>query len=337
MRPVVLFVTGVLVSLAIVLAIEWPYPRAAESVLGRYKSSFQPLPQSPPIPPDNPMTAEKIELGKMLYFDRRLSKTGATSCAYCHDLAYYGAEPVAKSLGIEGKVHLRHSPTVLNAGFLRGQFWDGRDPDLETQALSAIKSPVAMGEDPTRAAQRLNAIPEYRDRFRKVFGSDATAQAIGQAIAAFERTLNTPDYPLARYLKGDDNALSPEQKKGMQLFVDKGCIACHGGPNFSRGTLARILVPGAADDFGLMRTTKKEDDKHLFRVPTLLNVAMTAPYTHAGSIKTLDEMVRFMGREAARTSLTDDEVKQIVAFLHGLTGRLPDIGPPPVLPVAPHE
>jgi cytochrome c peroxidase len=336
MRSIALYVTGVLGIALMLLGAGHTDPRAAEPDLARYKASFEPLPDAPAAPPDNPTTPEKVELGKMLYFDRRLSKTGATSCHYCHDLAYYGAEPVGKSLGIEGKAHLRHSPTVLNAGFLRGQFWDGRDADLETQALSAIKSSVAMGEDPARAATRLNAIAEYRERFRSVFGTDATAEAIGKAIAAFERTLNTPDYPLARYLKGDDGALSAAQKRGMQLFVDKGCIACHGGPNFSRGTLARIVVPGAEGDEGLKRTTKRDEDQYLFRVPSLLNVAMTAPYTHTGSIKTLDAMVRFMGKEALRTTLTDDEVEQLVAFLHSLTGRLPAVTPP-VLPVAAHE
>ncbi len=336
MRSIAPYVMGVLGIVVLLLGTGRTLPRAAEPDMAPYKQSFQPLPDAPAAPPDNPSTPEKVELGKMLYFDRRLSKTGATSCNYCHDLAYYGAEPVAKSLGIEGKVHLRHSPTVLNSGFLRGQFWDGRDPDLETQALSAIKSSVAMGEDPARVAQRLNALPEYRARFQRVFGTDATPEAIGKAIAAFERTLNTPDYPLARYLKGDDAALDAEQKAGMRLFVDKGCIACHGGPNFSRGTLARIVVPGAEGDEGLKRTTKRDEDQYLFRVPSLLNVAMTAPYTHTGSIKTLDAMVRLMGKEALRTTLTDDEVSRLVAFLHSLTGKLPEVTPP-VLPVAPHD
>jgi cytochrome c peroxidase len=332
MRPVSAIAIGFLAGLALLLRIGAVPPLAGEPDFDRYKAHFQPLPDAPDIPADNPLTPDKVRLGKMLFFERRLSKTGATSCNYCHDLSYYGAEPVAKSLGIEGKVHLRHSPTALNSGFLRGQFWDGRDPDLETQALSAIRSPVAMGEDPERAAQRLNAIPEYRKLFVEVFGGEATPATLGQAIAAFERTLNTPGYPFARYLRGDDNAISLEQKHGMRLFVDKGCAACHGGPNFSRGLLVRIVPPGAEDDLGLMRTTKREEDRYLFRVPSLLNVAMTAPYTHAGSIKTLDEMVRFMAREAAKTSLSDDEVQQIVAFLHALTGALPDIGGIPVLP-----
>jgi cytochrome c peroxidase len=331
MRPLKI-AAGFVVGLALCLQAGGVAPRADESGFDRYKAYFEPLPDRPDVPEGNPLSPEKIRLGKMLFFERRLSKTGATSCHYCHDLSYYGAEPVGKSLGIEGKVHLRHSPTVLNSGFLRGQFWDGRDPDLETQALSAIKSPVAMGEDPEQAARRLNAIPQYRRLFVEAFGSAASPATIGRAIAAFERTLNTPDYPFARYLRGDERAISLEQKQGMRLFVDKGCVACHGGSNFSRGLLVRIVPPGAEDDLGLMRTTKREEDRYLFRVPSLLNVAMTAPYTHAGTIGTLDDMVRFMAREAAKTSVTDDEVRQIVAFLHTLTGALPDIGGPPVLP-----
>lgn len=290
----------------------------------------------PPIPGDNPQTPDKVRLGKMLFFDRRLSLAGETSCVYCHSIEYWGAEPVGRSLGVEGKTHLRHSPTVLNSGFLKGQFWDGRDPDLETQALSAIKSKVAMNQDPDEVAKRLNAIPGYRELFLQVFGTEATPEAIGQAIAAFERTLNTPDYPLARFLKGDVNALTLEQQEGLKLFVDKGCIACHGGPNFTRELRVPVRLPGAEDDQGLFRTTQREEDKYVFRVPSLLNVAMTPPYMHNGSIKTLEEAVRFMAREMAQTNVTDEEVAKIVAFLHSLTGKLPQVALPE-LPPGPFE
>ena len=290
----------------------------------KYKEIFKPLPATPPVPADNPITEEKVKLGKMLYWDRRTSKTGATSCGFCHHPAYYGAEPMSRSVGINGEIHKRNAQTVLNAAFLERQFWAGEAPDLEQQALGAIKSHVASRSWPAEVAERLNRQPEYKALAEKAYGEPLTEENIGKSIAAFMRTLITPDYPLARWLNGDDNAMTAQQKKGMALFADKGCIACHSGPNFSNDTYQKVRVPGGEEDFGLYARTKQEEDKYKFKVPSLLNVAETAPYTHKGTINDLPTMIRFMGKEMLNTTLTDSEVEAMVAFKHALTGKMPE-------------
>jgi len=289
----------------------------------KYREVFEPLQAIPPIPADNQITPEKVQLGKMLYWDRRTSKTGATSCGFCHHPAYYGAEPMRKSVGINGDIHKRNAQTILNAAFLERQFWAGESKDLEEQALGAIKSHVASRSWPKEVAERLNRQPEYRELSIKVYGEPLTEENIGKSIATFVRTLTTPNYPLARWLNGDENAIAEQQKRGMALFADKGCIACHAGPNFSNSSYQKIIVPGGEGDFGLYERTKEEGDKYRFKVPSLLNVAQTAPYTHKGTVNDLPSMVRLMGREMLKTELKDDEVEDIVAFLHSLTGEMP--------------
>jgi cytochrome c peroxidase len=229
-----------------------------------------------------------------------------------------------KSVGINGEIHKRNAQTVLNAAFLDSQFWTGSAPDLESQALGAVKSHVASRSWPKEVAERLNRQPEYRERSTEVFGEPLTEENIGKAIATFVRTLITPDYPLARWLNGDDDAITGQQKRGMKLFADKGCVACHAGPNFSNSSFQRIVVPGAESDLGLFSRTKKEEDKYFFKVPSILNVAKTAPYTHKGLINDLPSMVRLMAKEMLKTELTSGEVEDIVAFLDTLTGEMPE-------------
>ena len=320
-----------------------------------YKSVLTPLPPIPPIPPDNPMTAEKIKLGKMLYWDRRVSKTGSTSCAFCHHPTYYGAEPMRKSVGIKGEVHLRNAQTVLNAAFLNAFFWAAESPTLEHQALRTIQSQVTMRSLPSDVAERLNRIPEYSEMSMKVFGSPLTGEYISKALSAYMRTLITTNYPLARWLSGDAQALTEQQRKGMALFVDRGCIGCHHGPYFSGAAhnktlkvkseehsegrtmglhLHKVIVPGAEDDHGLSRRTKKEEDKYFFKVPSLLNVARTSPYTHAGLIDKLEDMVSFMAENMLGVELSQEEGADIAAFLHSLTGEMPrDFMIVPTLPL----
>jgi len=249
-----------------------------------------------------------------------------------------------KSVGINGAIHLRNSGTVLNAAFLSAQFWAGESPTLEHQALAAIRSHVATRSWPKEVAERLNRLPEYRELSVKVFGEPLTEENIGKAIAAFMRTLVTPDYPLARWLNGDDNAITEKQKRGMALFIDKGCIGCHYGPVFSGPMhdpnvkvyakehpesqkmglhLHKVILPGAENDLGKAKTTKREQDKYYFKVPQLLNVAMTPPYTHAGLIDRLHDMVRFMAKNMLNKGLSTLEIDDIVSFLHTLTGEIP--------------
>lgn len=307
---------------------------AAQADYARYRDIFQPIPALPPIPADNSITEDRIMLGKMLYWDRRTSKTGATSCALCHHPVYYGAEPMDRSLGVFGDVHAANAHTVLNAAFHPAQFFNGSAPTLEAQALGAIRSHVAARSWPPEVAERLNRIPGYRELSEKAYGEPLSEEVIGKAIATFMRTLITPDYPLARWLKGDEDAMMEQQKRGMALFANRGCIVCHASPYFSNFTYQKFEIEGGMHHPGRFKVTGDETDRYKYKVPSLLNVAMTPPYTHAGVIKDLPTMVRTMGSKMLATELPDAEVADIVAFLHALTGKMPaHFMTLPVLPI----
>ena len=299
----------------------------------KYKRYFTPLPALPPIPPDNPLTPEKVKLGKMLYYDPRLSRSKIISCNTCHNIALGGDDNIKTSLGHGWKTGGRNAPTTLNSGFLRVQFWDGRAPTLEEQAKGPIQAHVEMNATPELVVRRLKSIPEYVELFKKAFPNDpdpVNFENVVKAIAAFERTLNTPNSPFQRYLLGDERALSEEQKEGMKLFVEKGCIACHNGPVLSDGKFHKFKSNG---DTGRFRVTKKPKDKYLFRTPQLLNVAVTAPYFHDGSAKTLEEAIRRMAKQELGQRLSNEKVKKIKAFLESLTGEVPlEARTVPVLP-----
>ena len=333
---------------------EKPASEPAETY-GKYRTIFTMLPAIAPIPADNPLTESKIGLGRMLFWDRRVSKTGARSCASCHSPSYYGAEPLRKSLGIKGEPGLRNAPTVLNVAFLTTLYWTGESPDLEHLAMSEIESEATMKSIPEEVAERLNGIPEYKALATEVFGSPLTGEEIGISLAAFMRTLITPNYPLARWIQGDENALTESQKRGMALFVDKGCIGCHYGPAFSGPAhdraagvyasehpkagelgihLHKVLLPGAEDDTGRAENTGKDEDKYYFRVPLLLNVTKTPPYTHTGMVDSLNEVVKFMAVNMLNTEMSQPESDDIAAFLDSLTGEVPDnFMTAPALPV----
>ena len=292
----------------------------------------EPLPAVPPIPASNTMTPQKVELGKMLFFEPRLSSSGIVSCATCHNPSFAFTDRVARALGHNHQVGPRNTPTVLNAAFLSSQFWDGRASDLETQALGPIQATVEMNESLERAVSKLNAIPEYKKMFTEVFGGkDAVSSGnIAKAIAAFERTLITPNSPFDRYLMGDEAAISADAKKGWELFQKKGCNGCHSGPNFSNGYFFRIIVPGSTD-LGRYEVTKKEDDKYKFRVQTLRNIALTYPYFNNGSVDRLHDAVKIMSREMLGAEANDEDAALIVEFLKTLTGTMPKVSYP-VLP-----
>lgn len=290
----------------------------------RYRNVFEPIPALPPIPADNSVTEARVELGKMLYWDRRSSKTGQTSCGFCHHPAYYGAEPMDRSLGVYGELHAANAHTVLNAAYHTSQFFSGSAITLEDQALGAIRSHVASRSWPKEVAERLNRIPGYRDLSIEAYGEPLSEAIIGKAIASFMRTLVTPDYPLARWLQGDEQAMTDQQKRGMSYFADRGCMACHASPYFSNFTFQKFEIEGGMHHLGRYKVTKDENDRHHYKVPSLLNVAMTPPYTHAGVIKTLPDMIRVMGQKMLRTELPDNEVEDIAAFLHALTGKMPE-------------
>ncbi len=289
----------------------------------KYKKFFTPLPALPSIPADNPLTSEKVKLGKMLYYDPRLSRSKIISCNTCHNLSLGGDDNVKTSLGHGWKTGGRNAPTTLNAGFLRVQFWDGRAPTLEEQAKGPIQAHVEMNATPQLVVRRLKAIPEYVELFKKAFPGDpdpVNFNNVVKAIAAFERTLTTPNSPFQRYLLGDNTALTKKQKEGMKLFVKYGCTACHNGPVLSDGQFHKFKWN---DDLGRYRVTKNPADKYKFRTAQLLNVGVTAPYFHDGSVNSLEEAVKIMAAKELGKKLTNSEVRKIADFLRSMTGEVP--------------
>lgn len=292
----------------------------------------EPLPAVPPIPANNSMSSQKVELGKMLFFDPRLSSSGVVSCATCHNPSFAFTDRVPRALGHNHQVGPRNTPTVLNAAFLSSQFWDGRAATLEEQALGPIQASVEMNETLEHVVERLKGIPEYKKMFTEVFGGKEAVSSgnIAKAIAAFERTLVTPNSPFDRFLSGDREAISTDARKGWELFQKKGCNTCHSGANFTDGNFYRIIVPGSTD-LGRFEVTKKEEDKYKFRVQTLRNVALTYPYFNNGSVARLPDAVKVMSKEMLGSESGDEEAALIVEFLKSLTGTMPRVDFP-VLP-----
>jgi len=303
---------------------------------------WQALPEVAPAPADNPTTPEKVELGKMLYFDPRLSSTGTVACFSCHNLAEGGDDHRPTSIGVHGQKGGRNAPTVFNAAFLSAQFWDGRAPTLEEQAKGPPANAIEMGMANLDAVvDRIERIPGYRPYFEAAFGKGdvITIDNIARAIAAYERTLITPNTPYDRYVKGDKSALTKQQVRGMNTFREVGCMTCHQGPTFAgpelpMGTGFFMKFPmqtespyvakyGLMEDKGRMEATGNPADAHMWRVPSLRNLVYTAPYMHNGSVKTLDEAVRVMASTQLDRTLTDEQVADIVAFLESLSGELP--------------
>ena len=286
---------------------------------------FATLPDVPPVPEDNPMTPEKIELGQMLYFDPRLSSSGVISCHTCHNLSLGGTDRLPTSLGHEFQTGGRNAPTVLNAVFFDLQFWDARAVGLEAQAQGPIQASVEMAMPADAAVNTIASIEGYLPFFEAAFPDETnpvTFENIAKAIATFERTLITPDDGLDRYLRGDETALSDDARRGLEILTQVGCIACHNGPMLSLGTLMRF---NHGEDTGRMTVTGDPADDHLFRVATLRNISLTAPYFHDGSAATLDDAIRTMASVQLNRTLTDEESFYIVAFLESLEGELPEI------------
>jgi cytochrome c peroxidase len=305
------------------------------------------LPAKVPMPAENPNTPAKVELGKKLYFDTRLSANNTVSCNSCHNVQGNGDDGAPTSTGIHGQKGGRSAPTVWNSAFLSVQFWDGRAATLEDQAKGPLTNPIEMGmKDHDAVIEKVKNIPGYVQEFEKAFGkkNPVTIDNLAKAIAAFERTLVTRNSPVDRYLQGDKKALTDQQVRGMNLVQSVGCVACHMGPNYAGpalpvGTGFYQKFPmfpdstlekkyGFSKDLGRFEVTKKDTDKNFWRVPTWRNVARTAPYFHNGSVATLDEAVRVMAKTQLNRSLKDDEVKDIVSFLEGLNGEYPKIAAP---------
>jgi cytochrome c peroxidase len=285
----------------------------------------------------------KVELGKMLYHDPRFSETGTVSCASCHNVMEGGDDHRPTSIGVHGVLGGRNAPTVYNAAFLSTQFWDGRAATLEEQAKGPITNPVEMGmKDLPSAMARIRAIPGYQPYFVAAFGAQGDVMTIdnaAKAIAAYERTLITPNSAYDRYVRGEKLALDEQQQRGMQLFADLGCQGCHSGAAFA-GMPAQAGVPvlqrfpvidaspyvaryALAADKGRAVSTGKVEDDHLWRVPTLRNLPYTAPYFHNGSVKSIAEAARVMASTQLGRDLSSDQADDIATFLAALTGEFP--------------
>ena len=278
----------------------------------------------------------KVELGKQLFFDPRLSRSGWISCNSCHNLSMGGSDNFKSSVGDHWAQGPIRAPTVLNSSLNVAQFWDGRAKDLADQAGGPIANPIEMGSTHEAAEKTLNTIPGYRAEFKKIYGTDKiTIQEITDAIAAFEATLITPNSRFDQWLKGDKTAITDYELSGYQLFKDAGCVACHNGPavggnSFQKfGVVHEVQTSNPA--IGRAGVTGNAGDRMLFKVPTLRNVALIPPYFHDGSASTLRQAVETMGWVQLGRKFTDDENARIVAFLKTLTGDQPNF-PIPQLP-----
>jgi len=286
------------------------------------------LPTQVPVPADNPMSTEKVELGKKLYFETAISKSGHFSCNSCHNLATWGVDNQPFSIGHKWQRGGRNAPTVLNSGFWSKQFWDGRAPLLEDQAKGPPLNPVEMASDSEAAVIERLKDAGYTPLFDAVFGQHAlNYDNMAKAIAAFERTLNTPNAPFDKFVQGKGD-ISKAAKRGMHKVAEIGCTSCHSGPLFTSNEFVNFQY---GQDTGLKSVTGKDEDDHVFRVQSWRNVAMTAPYFHDGSAKTLEEAVKIMAKVQLDTELSKQDVSDIVAFLNTLTGEAPKI----TLPILP--
>lgn len=272
-------------------------------------------------------TDEQVALGRQLYHEQVLSKNGNLSCASCHDLDNFGQDGKPTSPGSDGRLGERNTPTVLNAFRQIAQFWDGRAATVEEQAVMPVLNPIEHGiADEAELVGKLKSKPELVAAFAAAFPGEGDAVSVAnfqRAVGAFERTLATRS-PFDDFLDGDVRALSNEQKQGLKTFMEVGCTQCHttrlvGGAMFQKNNVFR---PYVSSDFGRYEVTKLDADKNVFKVPSLLNVAKTAPYMHDGKVATLAEAVRMMGRNQLNVELNDDQVASIVAFLEALTGKV---------------
>ncbi len=275
--------------------------------------------------PKNPITKRKVELGKKLYFDPRLSKSGILSCNFCHNLSEGGDDGVSAAIGHKWTANPHHlnSPTVYNAVFFDSQFWDGRDKDLEAQAQGPIQAGPEMAATKEHVVDTVTSMPEYVEEFKKAYGDDVKISfaKVTDTIGLFERTLVTPS-GYDDYLNGDDTAMTPAQKEGLKTFIDKGCATCHTG----------IAVGQSMNAFNITGTYKyqnigdfKGDANGMVKVPTLRNITQTAPYFHNGKVWNLKEAIVEMGRIQLGTKITDKEASSIEEFLKALDGRKPEL------------
>lgn len=346
-RLSVLFLTAFLTAAALIATAD-----DAAKVSPEQGATNEPFELKPPlglskmrIPSDNPLTQEKIELGKQLYFDTRLSRDNTVSCASCHDPEKGWSNGERFATGIGGQVGGRSAPTIINAGYQFFQFWDGRAKHVEEQALGPIQNPIEMDLTLEELVEKLDMIKGYREQFQQVFGTGVTAENIAKAIAAFERTILSGNAPYDRFNAGEEDALSEQAQRGMEVFFNTAnCSACHAGPNFSDGAFHNVGV-GITDDepdVGRYEHSNLLGDRGAFKTPTLREIAKTAPYMHDGRFATLEEVVDYydkggepnpqLDEEIFPLELTEEQKKDLIVFLkEGLSSpEYPIVEPPPL-------
>ena len=315
--------------------IDMGYGSRGESMLGELVSDRSKEPIKP-IPISFDYDSAKVELGKKLFFEPRLSKSGWITCNSCHNLSTGGADNLPSSIGHKWFFGPINSPTVLNARFNLAQFWDGRAKDLKEQAGGPIANPIEMGSNHKLTVSVLQSIPEYMQWFSELYGADGmyedekiTIDQVTDAIAAFEETLTTPNSRFDYWLKGYDEYISKAEKEGYTLFKDKACIVCHNGIGVGGNSYQKfgIAKPYDKDTHtpGRYNVTKEEKDKYVFKVPLLRNIELTAPYFHDASTFDLVEAVNIMAEYQLGLTLTENETSKIVAFLKTLAGEQPSI------------
>lgn len=329
-------------SLIIMLLATGP-AQAADDLLTAARARFQPIPLKAPELPGNPATPARLELGRMLYFDPRVSAGRPGSCNSCHNVGLAGADGRETAIGHSWQKGGRNVPTAFNAVFNTARFWDGRAQDLDDKAGGPPFNPIELALPRDQLSDQLAAIPGYLAAFRAAFPGEPAPVTLAnaqKAIAVFQATLITPNAPFDRYLRGDAYALNARQKAGLQLFISKGCAECHDGLNLGGTQYAPFGIlerPGAdvlpRDDKGRFMVTETVGDQYVFKVPQLRNIALTAPYFHSGRAWDLAQTVAVMASSQIGAPVSAEENAQITAFLESLTGEQPRITYP-VLPAA---
>lgn len=307
---------------------------AENSLLEQARSAFKPLPKTMTTP-DNPLTANKIALGRILFFEPRVSLDGTVSCSRCHQPGLYSTDALPKPIGVLHRENPRNAPVIFNAALQIAAHWRGDRKSVEDQAMQALIAPPSFGNPSYEAAMnKLKAIPGYPDLFARAFPGEkepVTPENWGKAIGAYERTLVTPA-PFDAYLEGDEHALTAEAQAGLREFLQVGCAGCHngagvGGAMFQKFGLVEDYwkeTHSPTPDKGRFDVTHKDADLYVFKVPILRNVTRTAPYFHDGSVGTLPEAVRIMAKVQLGRTLSEKQTSQIVTFLDSLTGKIPE-------------
>jgi cytochrome c peroxidase len=313
---------------------------ADDDLMKRAQGKFKPIPKTVSKIKGKSFTPEKINLGKLLYFEPRLSASDLISCNTCHNIGMGGVDFQETSVGHGWQKGPRNAPTVLNSVFNIAQFWDGRAADLKQQAKGPIQTSIEMNNTPEATVAVLKSMPEYVALFKKAFPDQpdpVTFDNMAGAIEAFEATLLTPDSPFDLYLKGDQNALTAAEKEGLAIFMDKGCVTCHVGINiggegyYPFGVKERPRAEIMAGDVGRYKVTKTKSDEYVFKAPSLRNIALTPPYFHSGRVWNLREAVAIMGSVQLGATLTPRETERVVEFLTTTTGIQPKVDYP-ILP-----